>query len=199
MYEGFCDLRETTEQSPEIFRFDKENKLLKGRLEKICRLFDAVWDSALLGGITLVYIVIIAVFLQVHSSFFTLTPVYIYCSYCLIKILRAGAIYWKHALIPYYPFIIREADRLKVIVCGSSDMEYLLSGRQAEEEAAAIPNELLHGKPVNGFYILEYHRCRYIKESSRFYYFRADAKKRKNVTLKLPKIYHDHDRLKETV
>lgn len=197
MYEELPCMEAAAGSGPEVFILDKKNELFRVREEKISRLPDAVWDATVLGGITLIYEVIIGAFIGVHSSFWTLAPIMIYFSYCLIKVLGSGAAYWKHALIPYYPYLVREGTTLKVIACMASDMRYLLNSRKVEEDPELIPKELLRGEQVNGFYILEYHNCSYLKESSRFYFFRADTKKRKNKILKLPKIYHNHDRLKE--
>lgn len=182
---------------PEIFSFDKENELLKGRSEKAANLVDAVWDALILGIIMAIYDFITRGVIGVSSTFFSTTAMIIYFWYCMIKQLANGIIYWKYALIPYYPYIVKEGDTLKVIICTASDMDYLLKSRKLEEEPEKIPKELLRGEYVNGFSILEYHNCRYMKESRRFYYFKGDARKKKNVKLKLPKIYCNHDRLKQ--
>lgn len=182
---------------PEIFTFDRENELFRGRRETLENLVDAVLDSVLLGGITLIYEVITGALIGVHSTFWMIAPVMVYFTYCLLQLLENGIVYWKQALVPAYPFVAREAADLKIIACGASNMELLLKNPETEEEYGEIVSELLRGKPAYGFYILEYHNCRYIKENKRFYYFRADTQKRKNLMLKLPKIYHNQDRLKE--
>lgn len=197
MYNELAGMNGPAGGGPEIFSFDKENELLKGRSEKVANLVDAVWDATILGVITVIYEFITRAIIGVSSTFFSTTAVIIYFSYCMIKELKNGMIYWKYALIPYYPYIVKEGDTLKVIVCTASDMDYLLKSRKVEEEPEKIPKELLRGEYVNGFTILEYHNCRYMKESRRFYYFKGDARKKKNVKLKLPKIYCNHDRLKQ--
>lgn len=196
MYSELAGRKESPGGITEIFSFDKENELLKGRSEKVANLTDAILDAAILGGITIIYDFIIRGILNVDSTFWSIAAVTIYFSYCMIKMLANGMIYWTYALVPYYPYVVREAATLKVIGCTASDMRYLLNSRKVEEEPEKIPKELLRGEYVNGFYILEYHNCRYWKESRRFYYFRADALKKKNIKLKLPKIYCNHDRLK---
>lgn len=85
---------------PEIFSFDKEHPLFKGRRDSIGQLIGAVVDSALLGGITLIYQIIAGAFIGVHSTFWVIAPVMVYFSYCLLKLLKNGAVYWKQALIP---------------------------------------------------------------------------------------------------
>lgn len=184
---------------PEIFSFDKEHPLFKGRRDSIGQLIGAVVDSALLGGITLIYQIIAGAFIGVHSTFWVIAPVMVYFSYCLLKLLKNGAVYWKQALIPAYPFVAKEGTALKVIACEASNMEFLLKNPQTEEEYTEIIKDVLQGKPTYGFYILEYHNCSYIKESKRFYYFRADTRKKKNLMIKLPKIYHNQEKLKENL
>lgn len=196
MYSELADRNESADGRTEIFSFDKENELLKGRSEKVANLTDAVLDATILGVITGIYDFITRGILRVDSTFWTMAAFAIYFSYCMIKMLANGMIYWTYALVPYYPYVVREDATLKVIGCMASDMNYLLNSRKVEEEPEKIPKELLRGEHVSGFFILEYHNCRYWKENRRFYYFRADALKKKNIKLKLPKIYGNHDRLK---